>query len=58
LKATSGKKRKNSHAVQLGRLGGRSKSPAKVAAGRRNVVKALQARLKKALDKNTSGSVE
>lgn len=46
---------KNKHAQALGKLGGQSRSAKKVAAGRRNVVKALRARLKKALD-NTSGS--
>jgi len=39
--------KKNPAAVALGRKGGKSKSPAKVAAGRINAAKALAARLAK-----------
>ncbi len=51
-------KRKNAHAVALGRKGGQSRSPKKAAAARRNAEKALRARLRKVLDSLPSGSVE
>ncbi len=51
-------KRKNAHAVALGRKGGLSRSPKKVAAGQRNILKAVRARVKAALDRKQALVIE